>query len=299
MDTKHLITFITFSEEKSYLKASMKLNYASSTLAEHIALLEHELGIKLVESKGKRTVLTRAGTQFLVYARKMMDIYKTAYQDMQSLNAVKGNLRVMTVESLGLYSMTNVFAKFMSQYTEVTLSISIGNSNSVYEKLCHDEIDMAYVYDLKPIQCKDINTTVLFKEPLCYIVSPDHMLASKNKVQPKDFNHEVFIHAQKECYYYKCFTKMLEEHQVHLRKTMEVDSGNLIKKYVQAGYGICLLPYSVVKEEIENGTLVVIDWAGEQWDAYAQVVSLNKDWIMPSITALTHMSKEIISAPSR
>lgn len=105
MDTKHLITFITFSEEKSYLKASFKLNYAPSTLAEHILSLENELGVKLVESKGKRTVLTKGEEQFLQYARKIMEIYKTACKDMSSLNAIKGTLRVMTVESLGLYSM--------------------------------------------------------------------------------------------------------------------------------------------------------------------------------------------------
>ncbi len=293
MDTKHLITFITFSEEKSYLKASFKLNYAPSTLAEHILSLENELGVKLVESKGKRTVLTKGGEQFLQYARKIMEIYKTACKDMSSLNAIKGTLRVMTVESLGLYSMAPVFTQFMTKYPDVTLSISIGNCNAIYDKLRNDEIDMAYLYEMEPVQRSDIETMVLFKEPLCFAAAPNHPLAKKEKVKPKDFQHQMLVMAQKDCYYSRKIENMLFENQVKIKNKLELDSGSLIKKYVCSGSGITLLPYSIMKEDVEAGRLVVLDWAGEKWEAYAQIVFMKKEWIMPSIPALIQVSKKL------
>ncbi|MCD8083978.1 MAG: LysR family transcriptional regulator [Clostridiales bacterium] len=293
MDTKQLITFITFSEEKSYLRASMKLNYAASTLSEHILALENELGVKLVESRGKRTALTKGGEKFLVYARKMMDLYNTACKDMSSMNGIKGNLRVMTVESLGLYSMATVFVKFMTKYPDVTLSINIGNCNSIYDRLRNDEIDVAYLYDMGPVEQDDIETCVLFREPLCFVVSPNHYLARKDTISPKDFQHQVFILAQKDCYYYDRFDKMLADNQVVLRNKLQLDSGNLIKKYVSSGYGISLLPYSVVREDAEAGTLKILNWTGEPWEACAQILTLKKEWIMPSVPALIQVSKDL------
>lgn len=291
MDTKHLITFITFSEEKTYLKTSNKLNYAPSTLAEHILSLENELGVKLVEGRGKRTVLTESGEQFLNYARQIMATYKTACKAMSRLNSIKGTLRIMTVESLGLYSMATVFSKFMTQNPDITLSISIGNCNTIYEKLNNNEIDMAYIYDMNPIVHTDFLTTVLFKEPLCFTVAKTHPLAHKRMVTPEDFNNQTFILAQKDCYYSKAFSNLLHENHIVLKSKLELDSGNLIKKYVHSGYGITLLPYSVIKEELDAGSLSILKWSGEVWEAYAQVLTLKKEWMIPSIPALLHLSE--------
>ncbi len=292
MDTKHLITFITFSEEKSYLRASMKLNYAPSTLAEHILSLENELGVKLVESRGKRTVLTKGGERFLPYARKLMETYNTACRDMSSMNAIKGNLRVMTVESLGLYSMAMVFTKFMAGYPDITLSVSIGNCNAIYDRLRADEIDVAFLYDMEPVKEPDLETTVLFREPLCFTVSPKHPLAKKESVSPKDFQRQVFVLAQKDCYYYRQLEEMLEQHHITLQNQIRLDSGSLIKKYVSSGYGISLLPYSVVREDADAGMLKILNWTGQPWEACAQVLNMKKEWIMPSIPALIRTAKE-------
>lgn len=294
MDTKHLITFVTFAHEKSYLKASYKLNYAPSTLSEHILSLENELGVKLIESHGKRSVLTRAGNQFLPYAKQMLDFWKAAKNTMSSLNAVKGELHIMTVESLGLYRMSTVFARFMSQYPDVTLSISIGNCDEIYERLKQDQIDMAYLYDMEPIQRPDMNTTVLFKEDLCFVVSPTHPLAKKKGLLPSDFRLQTFILAQKDCYYSSHFTQMLADNDVHIKNKLELDSGNLIKKYVCSGYGITLLPSSVIAEDIQKGALVPLDWAGPRWEAYAQILTLKKDWTLPCVEKLIDTSLEFI-----
>ncbi|MGN1230614.1 MAG: LysR family transcriptional regulator, partial [Anaerotignum sp.] len=150
MDTKQLITFVTFAKEKSYTKSSMKLNYAVSTLSEHISSLESELGVKLVESRGKRTTLTKNGEIFLDYANKMLSIYKEAQDAMASLNAVHGSLKVLTSESLGLYRAAPILARFAKAFPKVELSVSISNPNSFLEKLETEEADIVFCFGLSP-----------------------------------------------------------------------------------------------------------------------------------------------------
>lgn len=290
MDTKHLITFVTFAEEKSYIRAAMKLNYAASTLGEHIGSLEQELQVKLVESHGKRTVLTKAGLRFLPYAREMLSLYKRAAKDMATMNMVRGQLRVMAVESLGLYGMSSVFARFMAAYPDVTLSISIGNCNDIYDKLHKDEIDAAYVYDMKQIDEPDLITTPLFTEPLCFVCGPSHPLARRAHIVPEDFSGHIFVLAQKDCYYAADLEAMLRAHDVKLKNKLQLDSGSLIKKYICDGYGIGLLPKSVIREEETKGLLNVLDVEGVSFEAVAQIVILRDDWILPSVEALVAMS---------
>lgn len=295
MDTKHLITLLTFAEEKTYLKTSMKLNYAPSTLAEHIGALEQELGVKLVESKGKRTILTKGGESFLPYARQIMQQYKITCQAMASLKQIQGNLRVLAVESLALHVLSDAFADFSTKYPEVHLSIGIANGDSMSEKLKNDQADVAFIYDMNPIHSKELVTTVLFKEELVFVVSPEHKLAKKRDVRPVDFKYQTFILAQKGCYYSKSFNTMLEDNKVTVQKRLELDSGNLIKEYAKAGKGIAILPRSIVFEELRKGELVCLDWKGAKMEVYAQAISQNLEWPLPAVHKLIDTAQDTIN----
>ncbi len=294
MDTKHLITFITFAEQKTYLKTSMKLNYAPSTLGEHIRALEQELGVKLVESRGKHTILTKAGDLFLPYARQLMQQYKISCQAMASSNLIRGNLRVLAVESLALHSLSKVFTKFSSQYPDVHLSVSIANCDSMPEKIKSDQADVAFFYDMEPICSSNLETTVLFKQELAFVVSPHHKLARKSEIIPADFKYQTFVLAQKESYYSKAFNKMLEENHVTIQKRLEFDSGNLIKKCVKTGTGIAILPRSVIYEELDNKELVCLNWKGPKWEVYAQAISQKIKWPLPAVRKLIDSAQDII-----
>ena len=74
MNTKHLITFVTFAKKQSFLKASIELHYAESTLTAHIASLERELGIKLIETSSRGSRLTEMGEAFLPRAEEMLGL---------------------------------------------------------------------------------------------------------------------------------------------------------------------------------------------------------------------------------
>ena len=85
MNTKHLITFVTFAKKKSFLKTSMELHYAESTLAEHITSLERELGVKLIEAGSRGSRLTKAGEAFLPRAEEILGMWRDVQQQMMGI----------------------------------------------------------------------------------------------------------------------------------------------------------------------------------------------------------------------
>ena len=295
MDTKQLITFVTFAKEKSYTKSSMKLNYAVSTLSEHINSLESELGVKLVESRGKRTALTKNGEIFLDYANKMLSLYNEAQDAMAYLNTVHGSLKVLTSESLGLYRVAPVLAKFTKTFPNVELSVSISTPNSFFEKLETAEADVVFCFGLSPYDGNAFQSTTIFEEDFVYVAYPKHPLTNKDTVLPSDFRSEPFLLPHIDCFYIQALKDMLATHGVTLKTKMNLDSGSLIKNYVKSGYGISLLPYSVVEKEIESGELCPLNWEGAKLTAVAQIITLKKEWMKPAVKELIQFTKENIN----
>lgn len=286
MDTKQLITFVTFAKEKSFTKSSMKLNYAVSTLSEHISSLEAELGVKLVENKGKRTTLTKNGEIFLDYANRILSDCREAQNAMAYLNTVHGPLRVLTSESLGLYKISPIFAKFTKTYPNVALAISIANPNSFFEKLHAEEADIIFCFNLSPCTEAMTKATTIFKEKLVFVSDMKNPLSKKDAIYPSDFRSETFLLPHTDCFYHQALKDMLEEHGVTLKTKMTLDSGSLIKSYVKMGYGISLLPYSIAQEEIQRGELALLHWQGAHFEAIAQMIILNKEWTNPAVHEL-------------
>ncbi len=286
MDTKQLITFVTFAKEKSVTKSSMKLNYAVSTLSEHINSLESELGIQLLERHGKRTTLTKNGEIFLEYANKLLSLWHETQEAMAFQNTVRGPLRVLASESLGLYKIAPVLAKFAKKFPNVELSVSISNPNSFFEKLETEETDVVFCFSLSPYDGNAFQAATIFEDDLVFVAYPKHPLAKKKDIQPVDFRSEVFLLPHTDSFYRQALKDLLEKNSVSLKTKMNLDSGTLIKKYIQAGYGISLLPYSVVQSELLSGELVLLDWKGPVLTAFAQIITLKKKWQKPAVKEL-------------
>lgn len=264
----------------------MKLNYAISTLTEHIAALETELGVKLVESHGKRTSLTRNGEVFLPYAKQILAEYHEACSRMACMSSVSGPLRVLTSESLGLYRMAPILADFARAYPEVELSITLEQPTGPFEKLRNREGDVYFCFGLHMLESQEFAVRQIFQEPLAFFTYPQHRLARKKAVYPRDFKGERFILPSKDCFYRDAIQNCLQRDGVDLQIKMSLDSSSLIRQYVKRQHGVSALPLSVVQEDIKRGELTLLNWQGEIFESIAQAITLKKDWVPPSIQAL-------------
>lgn len=290
MDTKHLVTFINYAKEKSMTKVSMKLNYAVSTLTEHINALEAELGVKLIERKGRGTAITKSGENFLVYAYRFMDIYSDACRAMSYFAGVEG-LRIITSESVAIFIMPPVYTKFTKEYPDVEVSVSIGTPNIFCNMIRNDEADIAFRFAWEPLETDDLDSFEIFRERVVFVSHPRHRLAKRKNVTPADLDRESFIFPQKDSMYLEELNKIMKAEGRAIKSKLYVDSGSTIRECVKMGYGLTLLPYSIVRQDVENGQLTMLDWAGETPTAMVQAIVLKKEWTMPAIREFIDLSK--------
>ena len=263
MDTKHLITFVTIAKQQSFLKASMQLNYAPSTLTSHIAQLEQELGVKLVETSGRRTRLTSDGTAFLEYANKILDLVSDARQSLNNSKSLHGKIVIGITESIAFYKSDHLFSDFLTRYPDVRLSIKVQNSEFLPPQVKNGNMDVAFLYSADKSYPAGLKEIPLFEDVLRFTVSPTHRLMKKEHVTVRDLSREIFLYQHEDSFYYQITQDLFKAKGLEFNNELQIDSNNLIKKYVREGKGVAVLPVSATEQDVQAGNLAYLDFGWE------------------------------------
>lgn len=290
MNTKHLITFVTFSKKKSFLKTSMELHYAESTLSEHIASLERELGVKLIEPGSRGSRLTKAGEVFLPKAEEILEMWRDTQQQMVKLSGIQ-NIRIVSAESLALNLLPPIYHKFLQRYQNIPLSISNGLPSMFCNQLKNHEVDIAFGYYWGKLPKDEFESISICQDRLVFFVASNHRLAKREKVTIEDFTEEMFLFTKKDSVYYEEANKLFKHSGVSLNTSFFIDSAELIKKYVSDSRYIGFLAKSTLKNEIEAGSLVCLNFDGPSIMIDIVAVTLLKSNQEPMIQELLHIAK--------
>lgn len=291
MNTKHLITFITFAKKQSFLKTSMELHYAESTLADHIASLERELGVKLIEAGSRGSRLTKAGETFLPKAEELLALWQDIQRQMLRLNGVQG-IRIVSAESLALNMMPPIYQEFLKKYHNIPLSISNGLPAAFGEQLKNHEVDIAFGYYWDALPKDTFETIRICQDDLVFFSSPSHRLAKKETVTLEDFAEEMFLFTKKNSVYYAEANKHFKKAGMKLNTSFFIDSAELIKKYVADSRHIGFLAKSTVRNEAESGKLACLNFKGPQMKIDVVAVTLLKNQQDPMIQELVRIARK-------
>lgn len=272
MDTKQLMTFIALAEEKTYVRASLRLNYAPATLAGHMRSLENELGVSLMCKGGKQSDLTWEGELFLPYARKLLELQREAASALTEKRNVRQTLRVAAAASLGQYAFGQMLRDFASANENCDLRIKVGNCADFNRMLLDGQIDAAFAYAKELPRIAGVETIPLYQEEVYLIAHPSHPLAQKEQVAAEDFEGQRFAFTYGNCCYTMGFLKQLEEKGVRTGAQDYLGNVEMIKQCALDNYGIALLTACSTRTEREAGRLSALRWSGKSLSVTAHIL---------------------------
>ncbi len=167
--------FIALANERSFTQASEKLNITQQTLSAHIAGVEKELGVQLVE----RTVplkLTYAGEVFLNYAKGFQDSKRKLMHEMGEIrHDERGRLRVGVASTRGHIIMPRVIARFREVYPHVAVELHEAENFELIEGLKSGYLDIIVAY--VPFSQPGFDMEVVYKDEVVLCAS-EHLLQS-------------------------------------------------------------------------------------------------------------------------
>ena len=210
----------------------------------HIKSLEAELGVILLE-RGKKLQLTEAGRLL----NEKSDLLLKGFDSLQNamadlLNGESGVIRLGVMEPTASYRIPSILSPFIEKFPKVQLSIQIHSNNALMDMIKKEEVDLALC--TAPEMSLDTIFHPLFQEKVVLLVPESHRLAEQEYVYLKDLQDEKLLTTSSVCPFRRNFEKQSIEVGIHLRYGLEVSNMLGLKYYVQANYGIAVVPLVAV-----------------------------------------------------
>ncbi|WP_221565819.1 LysR family transcriptional regulator [Alkalihalobacillus sp. TS-13] len=278
MDMKQLTTFQVACKTLNFTKSAEILNYAQSSVTSQIKSLESELGVNLFERLGNKLVLTPFGEKFQVYADTITTQYQSAIDEINYDKNMTSTIVVGATESQCTYKLPEVLKELKILFPNVGVIVKpVHKYSEIQSELQSGELDFAFMFGEDIDDGNNLKVSKLSKGSLVLVASPVSKTTELDNPKLEELIEETLILTAKGCSYRNLLEDMLLEHEIKFNSTFEITNIETLKNCVKSDLGIALLPYEVVKDEVERNELSIIDWSkGKDQEIY-HFISWHKD----------------------
>ena len=102
-------------------------------------------------------------------------------------------------------------------------------------------------------------------DKLVLICPPEHPLAQRHYIDIKELNEQTFIAFEKEIASQRAMDRIFQEQEVQVKVVMEFDNIETIKRSVEIGAGVSIVPFLSVQREVQNETLVQVHFTDKNF----------------------------------
>ena len=258
MDLESLRLFVDLAETRSFSKTATRSYLSQSAVSQRIRALEREWGHVLVErGKGRPGAqFTEAGEMLYGGAKEILARSDSLKRELAELaGAVGGSLRVATVYSIGLHALTPALSAYLTEYPQVNLHLEYLRTDRIYEALQSGAIDCGIV--AIPRERPQVEIVPLGSENMVCIAAPRHALAQgeSHTIAPLELSHLPFIAFDPDIPTRRLIDDFLAERNVSVSVVQAFDNIETIKRMVEIGLGVAIVPEPTVARETRDGTL--------------------------------------------
>jgi DNA-binding transcriptional LysR family regulator len=250
VDLRHLQAIVGIAETGSFSAAAAALGTVQSNVSAHVARLERELEVVLVERSTGR--LTAEGEVVVARARRMIGELDAMVADVVAMrHEVRGKVRLGMIGTAGRWLVPRLFGSLRPRHPQIRLTVTDGTNTTLEAQLVSGQLDLAVV--TLPVHSDELTTTPLFEEDLVLVVPAVHPLAQR--LSPLALGDladvELVLPAPG--------TALREEIDtasraagVELRPSMELDGLRMIASLTFDGHGPSILPATAVPAHLRT-----------------------------------------------
>ncbi len=196
-DLRRLQVLAAVAEHGSFSAAAVELGYAQSVVSHHVAALEHELGVRLVDRGSRPVQLTEAGERLREHARAILSRVGDAEAEIRAIGGLSaGSLRMSAFLAAGISFIPEVVRDFCARYPAIDLQLEQRSSDAALEELRAGALDLAVLWT--PERARDVGealaSEVVGLEPYRIVLPSSHRLARRRSVALADLAGEPFTY---------------------------------------------------------------------------------------------------------
>src|SRR5262252_3143707 len=251
MDLSELQVFLTVAREGSFSRAAERLYRTQPAVSLAIRKLEEGLGQPLFVRGARPVRLTDAGNLLRDYAERLINLrdeVKKGLNELEGLN--RGELSLGVNES-SIHALLPALGEFRKLHPGVQIRVHRMFSRDIPHEVLNYRLDLGAVSFI-PRDPQLLATEVL-KDELTFVVPPKHPLAKKREVDVEDLGTETFVAHIVESPFRRRVIELFARNRTILNMPTEMPTIESIKRFVQMGMGVAIVPRMCVQWEIEHG----------------------------------------------
>ncbi len=262
MDFDQLEIFLEVARLASFSRAAEKRYRTQPAISSQIRALEEEVGARLLDRSGGRVSLTASGKLFFKYAEETLEHRKTILTEIAETERVpRGAIVVGANEGTCLHILPEVFAQFKRDYPGVSVSIKRADYARILESILENVVDFGVVS--LPVNDNRLQAELIHRDELVVITPPGHPLAAKKSVTVAEVAVFPMV-VPKAGHTRDALDTLFYDRKLKPNLAMELDSSELLKRFVAADVGIGFIARSNIEEDIRAKALAAIPMADAQ-----------------------------------
>ncbi|MDW2643357.1 LysR family transcriptional regulator [Citrobacter sp. HN-141] len=246
-------TFIAVVESGSFTGAATRLEISAVMVGKYIALLEAQLGTRLLERNTRRQSLTDAGRVYVEEARRVLEQVSIAERSVERLRrAPAGTLRISAPTSFGACVISPLAADFLQTWPEVRIELDLTNR---MVDLVDEGVDLAI--RIGDIHQTDVVAKYLGPYRMAICASPDYLARHGTPRTPGDLvDHLCLSHTVWTARNEWKLPGVAGEVRWKRDAILRCNDGHGLRMAAVAGAGLLLQPEVLLAEELAKGRLV-------------------------------------------
>jgi DNA-binding transcriptional LysR family regulator len=261
MTLEDLRTLVAVCDAGSLSVAAQQLRKSQPGVSQHIARLEDEFGVPLLERLPRGVVPTAAGLALYEAAAESLSGLAMAQQKIEALRGGRaGSLSIVTGGTTLKHFMRGAIVRFRACHPSVSIRFHQGHSTAhCIEALRRERIDLGFVTMQAGLRGIEQRPALLMRHAL--LVHETHALARRARIGLLELSGLELVGLSAQSSAFTTLTQALTHKGVVLDTTTTVDDWDLAYVLVSLGLGSAIVPAFHAHEFVRQGSVhsVAID----------------------------------------
>jgi DNA-binding transcriptional LysR family regulator len=283
MTLEQLRIFLAVAKMLHFSRAAEALYITQPAVSAAIQTLETEYGVRLFHRIGRHIEITDAGKLLQGEAQKILDHVQLTERGLKELNNLqRGELKIGASLTVGNYWLPEKISKFKQLYPGIFINCQLGNAEEISEGTAVGMYDLGLVTgDIKSSLQHSLEQDEVGSDRLQIVVGKSHPWYQSTEIYLDELFSTSWVMRESGSGARQMFEQALQSWGIepsNLNVVLNLNTSEMVKAVVESGVGAAALPSSMVKKELQLGTLHAVQITNPQKQFKKELEILQPIW---------------------
>jgi DNA-binding transcriptional LysR family regulator len=260
MNLRQLEIFVAVVEAGSFSRGAEAALLTQSTVSQHIAALESDVELQLLDRTGRGVILTHAGELFLQHARQVLTECASLQKAMAGFRGLQQvGLTIGASNIPANYLVPVVLPRLAAEHPGIALTMQTGDSREMLDCLLTDAVELAVVGSRS--DDRGIDYLPLASDLLVLAVSSTHPWSRCKTITLNDLAENPLIVRESGSGSDQALQQALQQAGFdfdRLQVAVRLGSNEAVRQTLLSGFGAAFLSEISIQQELKRGELVKV-----------------------------------------